>query len=103
MKILHIALPAVAVMVSAASLAAQASPPATGKFGSQVDVNVVNVEVYVTDANGKRVDGLQRGDFTLLEDGKPMQIVNFDAVDRTAPVQAAARLAPVAVPAAPGA
>jgi VWFA-related protein len=103
MNILRIALPAVVLAVSASSLAAQATQPAaTDKFGSQVDVNVVNVEVYVTDASGKRVDGLQRADFTLLEDGKPMKIVNFDAVDRTAPVQAAAPV-PVPVPAAPGA
>jgi VWFA-related protein len=26
------------------------------------------------------VTGLQRGDFTLLEDGKPMEVVNFDAL-----------------------
>jgi len=76
-------------------LAAQAAP-AGQSYGEQVEVNVINVEVYVTDAGGRPVNDLRRGDFTLLEDGKPMQIVNFDAVDRTAAVSA-----PVPAPAAP--
>ncbi len=49
-------------------------------FGEQVEVNVVNVEVYVTDREGRPVTGLQRKDFTILEDGKPMEAVNFEAV-----------------------
>jgi VWFA-related protein len=59
-------------------------------FGEHLDVSVVNVEAYVTDRDGHSVRGLQRGDFTLLEDGKPVQITNFEDVDRTASsVQAA--------------
>ncbi|HEX3530632.1 MAG TPA: VWA domain-containing protein [Thermoanaerobaculia bacterium] len=103
MKVLRFALPAAFLAAAASALPAPpVQPPAAAdkSFGEQVEVNVVNVEVYVTDANGKRVDGLQRGDFTLLEDGKPMQILNFDAVDRTA--AAAQAVAPVPVPAAPG-
>src|SRR6185369_5644825 len=96
MKILCIALPAFLV-AAAPALSAQAPQPAAAdkSFGESVEVNVVNVEVYVTDANGRRVDNLRQSDFTLLEDGKPMQIVNFDAVDR-----AAAALAAAPVPAA---
>ncbi len=105
MKILHIALPALFLAAAASALPAPPAQPATAdkSFGEQVDVNVVNVEVYVTDANGQRVDGLQRGDFTLLEDGKPMQILNFDAVDRTVALQAAAPVPTPATPAAPAA
>jgi len=85
----------------AASLSAQTAP-AEKSFGEQVEVNVVNVEVYATDADGRPVNGLQRGDFTLLEDGKPMQIVNFEAVDRTeaAPAAPAATEPAGATPAA---
>ncbi|HEX5716275.1 MAG TPA: VWA domain-containing protein, partial [Thermoanaerobaculia bacterium] len=43
-------------------------------------VNVVNVEVYVTDKQGRRVQGLTRDDFQVLEDGKPVEITNFYAV-----------------------
>jgi len=63
-----------------------AATPATAQtvtgqeFGERIEVNTVNVEVHVTDKNGKPVTGLQRGDFTLLEDGKPMMIANFDAM-----------------------
>jgi VWFA-related protein len=57
-----------------------AAPPSSRQegFGEAVDVNVVNVEVYVTDRDGRPVAGLQRKDFTLLENGAPMEIVNFE-------------------------
>lgn len=67
-------------------------------FGERVDVNVVNVEVYVTDRDGKPVSGLQRKDFEVLEDGKPMEIVNFDAFS----VQAVPGAADPAAPAVSG-
>jgi VWFA-related protein len=50
-------------------------------FGESVDVNVVNVEVYVTDKDGKRVRGLKQDDFVLQVDKKPVAITNFYAVD----------------------
>jgi VWFA-related protein len=107
MKIMHtaplVALATVSIVLAtwAPPLSAQAAP-AGQSYGEQVEVNVVNVEVYVTDDSGRPVSGLQRGDFSLLEDGKPMQIINFDAVDRTAPVSEVAP-APVPAPAAPAA
>jgi len=48
-------------------------PPLT----AHVDVNVVNVDVTVTDRNGKPVMNLTRGDFEIFEDGKLMPISNF--------------------------
>jgi VWFA-related protein len=60
------------------------APPAPETFFESVDVQVVNVEVYVTDRDGKRVSGLKREDFELTEDGKPVPISNFYAVDGTA-------------------
>ena len=99
MRTLCTACAAAVLALWAPSLHAQApqAAPADKGFGEQVDVNVVNVEVYVTDAKGNPVNGLQRGDFTLLEDGKPMQIVNFEAVDRNA--SAAAPAASTSAPA----
>jgi VWFA-related protein len=100
MKIVRTVLSAAVLAASAPSLHAQ--PAAADKsFGEQVEVNVVNVEVYVTDAGGRPVNGLQRSDFTLLEDGKPMHIVNFDAVDRTAPAPAVAASPAPSAPNAP--
>jgi len=50
-------------------------------FVETVDVNVVNVEVYVTDKDGNRVTGLTRDDFELRVDRKPVAITNFYAVE----------------------
>jgi VWFA-related protein len=65
-----------------APAASQTSAPAAlPVFAESVDVSVVNVEVYVTGRDGKRVAGLRREDFTISEDGKPVAISNFYAVD----------------------
>ena len=51
-------------------------------FVDRVDVNVVNVEVFVTDENGRRVTGLEPDDFEIKEDGRAVEISNFYAVAR---------------------
>jgi VWFA-related protein len=43
----------------------------------EIQVEVVNVDVVVTDRQGNPVTGLTRDDFTLYEDGKPRPISNF--------------------------
>lgn len=48
-------------------------PPLTFK----VEVNYVEVDAVVTDREGRFVGDLQRGDFQVLEDGKPQAITNF--------------------------
>jgi len=65
----------------AAGKASAPSPGGEGSFIESVDVTVVNVEVYVTDKKGNRVNGLTRDDFDLFEDGKPVKITNFYAVE----------------------
>lgn len=50
-------------------------------FVDTVNVSVVNVDVYVTDKKGNRVSGLKQEDFEILEDGRPVAITNFYAVD----------------------
>jgi Ca-activated chloride channel family protein len=44
----------------------------------KVDVKLVNVFVTVTDEHGAPVAGLQKENFSLLEDGKPQTISVFD-------------------------
>ncbi len=63
----------------AAPAAAQESPaPASDRpFAEQIAVSVVNVEVYVTDREGKPVTSLTRDDFEVTEDGRPVELVNF--------------------------
>lgn len=56
--------------------------PASGEtaFGETVDVQLVNVEVWVTDRQGNPVTGLGSEDFEVREDGKPVAISNFAEV-----------------------
>lgn len=46
-----------------------------------VDVNVINVDTYVTDKKGNRIRGLTKDDFELFEGGRQVPITNFYAVD----------------------
>ena len=47
----------------------------------QVEVNYVDVDVVVTDDQGKFVTGLTRDDFSVFEDGKPQKIDTFSLVE----------------------
>ena len=69
-------------------------------FFDVMTVDVVNVEVFVTDKEGNAVSDLQRGDFEIFEDGRPVAITNIYAVEQDAGPRAAPVRAPV--PAAPG-
>lgn len=66
------------------ALAAGAQPEGEGEvhgiFTDSVDVRLVNVDVVVTDAAGLPVEGLERDDFRLFEDGEEVEISHFAAV-----------------------
>ena len=53
----------------------QAQP--TQPFVDSIDVQVVEVDVVVTDRKGRPVKGLTRGDFELYVDGRPVEVSNF--------------------------
>lgn len=78
-----IALATAALATCPLALVGQTAGPSP--FGDRVEVNIVNVEVFVTDRDGRPVTGLQRGDFEVREDGKGMAITNFEAFQQTAP------------------
>jgi VWFA-related protein len=87
------------VLAGVPAIAAKPATPVTPSFGESVEVNVVNVDVYVSDRNGHRVTGLKKDDFTVTEDGKPVGVTNFEELSsRSTP--AAQRQAPAAPPAA---
>jgi VWFA-related protein len=71
-------------------------------FLETVDVNVVNVDVYVTDKKGDPVTGLTADDFEVFENGHPVAISNFYAIEdrqvkgASAPVAEAGAAAPEA-------
>jgi len=70
----------VAILLGAAVVAtAQEKPPTDRVFIDSVRVDVVNVEVFVVDRQGRPVYGLEREDFQLLVKGQPMEISNFYA------------------------
>ena len=72
-------LPLVAICLIAVSAVAQETPPTDRVFMDSVRVDVVNVEVFVTDRDGNPVYGLQREDFELIVKGQQMEISNFYA------------------------
>ncbi|MDH3255177.1 MAG: VWA domain-containing protein, partial [Acidobacteriota bacterium] len=69
-----------AVILGGWPVGAQDEPPPV--FVERVDVDVVNIEVFVFDKQGNRLTGLSQEDFEILEDGKPVEISNFYAVAR---------------------
>lgn len=56
---------------------AQAQTASDPSFADVFEVNVVNVDVHVTDRNGNPVTDLRREDFEVFEDGKRVDLTNF--------------------------
>ncbi len=80
----------------AACCVLEAAPP---QFGELIEVNVVNVDVHVTDRQGRPVTGLRREDFEVFEDGKRVELTHFRTV--TADAQPAAAVVPLTAPSLP--
>jgi VWFA-related protein len=59
-------------------LAAQ-QPPPRPQF--KTGVNLVEVDVIVTDRSGRPVKGLGKDDFEVFEDGRPVELASFSAFD----------------------
>ncbi|HYM62767.1 MAG TPA: VWA domain-containing protein [Thermoanaerobaculia bacterium] len=65
--------------------------------GESIEVSIVNLDVFVTDAKGNRVHGLTKDDFEILEDGKPQAITNFSEYGADAsPVRVSLEQSPAA-------
>src|SRR5260221_5247823 len=48
------------------------------RFSENIEVNLVELPVSVLDAGGAPIGGLGKGDFTVLEKGKPQKITSFN-------------------------
>jgi VWFA-related protein len=97
-------LPFVTIIFCAAWIGAQERPTTDRIFTDSVRVDVVNVEVLVTDKNGRPVYGLTREDFELIVKGERMEISNFYAPkppDAPAPEPGPVALEVVEVPPPP--
>jgi VWFA-related protein len=84
------------------------APPPGDAFYEAVEVTLVNVEVHVTDREGRPLVGLASGDFEVREDGRPVAVTHFAEVTGqrggpTAPLQAPPAGAPPAAAPPPSA
>lgn len=68
------------VLALVAPLAAQQEEALPGVFGDVIDVRVINLEVVVVDADGTRVQGLDKSDFRLRVDGEERSVEYFNEV-----------------------
>jgi VWFA-related protein len=68
---------ALASLLAASALPAQPPESAAPPFGASVDVEVVEVEVFVADAHGQPVTGLTAADFALEVDGESRPIAGL--------------------------
>jgi VWFA-related protein len=75
-----------ALAAFASAAAAQQSPPATQQqlpvFKESVEVHVMDLDVSVTDSQGRPVSDLTRNDFTVKVGGRPVPIDYFTRVDQ---------------------
>ena len=75
----------VSVALTGSKVVAQApagnQSPAAQTPVFRASVRLIDVDVYVTDQQGRPVKGLTQDSFELLEDGKPQEVRAFTAVD----------------------
>ncbi len=64
-----------------ASMAASQEVASEKPFSEVIDVEVINLDVYVTGRDGSPVSGLRHDDFELYESGQPTEVTNFYAVE----------------------
>ena len=89
------------------ALALPASSQTPSGVSKSVEVSVTNVDVVVTDANGKPIPDLTAADFEVRQDGKVQPLTNFSfvrnlpAAPPPAPPVDDARQAPMPAPATP--
>jgi VWFA-related protein len=76
----------------------QVQPPEPAKAAvlPPLSVEVVRVDVVVSDKGGRSRPGLTREDFAVFEDGKPQTLVQFAAYGRRSAVAAPAPAPPAA-------
>jgi VWFA-related protein len=85
-KVLGVAIGAWTVL---GAVAIAQGPAPTAGVVETTRVDVVNVDVLVTDREGRLVHGLRQEDFRLFEDGKPVEVTNFATFGGVTPPPAA--------------
>lgn len=64
--------------------AGESGPPKIADPAYKIDATFVNVDVLVTDDDGRVITGLKRGNFRVLDNGLPQKVVDF--APTTAPI-----------------
>jgi Ca-activated chloride channel homolog len=57
----------------------QPAPPQGDAYRFKSGIELINVTATVSDASGHFVPGLQKDDFTVYEDDRPVEVTQFDA------------------------
>lgn len=89
-----LALAGVLALAAAGSGAPQESTPPSGQPRFPVGIDLVEVDVVVTDREGRPIQGLTRGDFTVEEDGQRQAIESFEAIVVPPPTSGVAEARP---------
>ncbi len=89
-------------LLAGVALAQESEPAADAVFGDQILVEVVEVDVFVSDRQGNAVTDLAAGDFEIYEDGQPVEVTNFRRAVAGGRVKPP-RVEPIPVPSAPAA
>lgn len=86
-------------LLGLAVLSALAQTPAPTGYVLRFDVDLVQVDVVVTDSRGNHVPSLTAGDFEVLQDGKPQKITHFSYIGGDPPAGAQKLHAEAPIPA----
>lgn len=86
--------------LAVATAVAEGPEAGTKTFGERIDVELVNVDVWVSDAKGEPVFGLKPEDFEVLHDGEPVPVTHFTEIRGN--VEAAKPIGKIEAPDAPG-
>ena len=81
-KVFFLALFVLSLAFSAAAQQPSATPPDDQVV--RISTNLIQIDVTVTDKNGKVVTGLTADDFEIFENGERQRMSNFSFVSRTA-------------------
>ncbi len=65
--------------------AQQQTPPTAADDVVRISTKLVQIDAVVTDKSGNPIKDLGAGDFEVLQDGKPQQIVSVSYVNTEAP------------------
>jgi len=70
---------AAVVVLAAVTLQGQQKDQEGGSFKFKTGVDLINVSASVSDASGRFVQGLDKGDFIVYEDGQRQEITHFSS------------------------